>query len=106
MIEEFKEKFDKYPYQFWSCSQTKKGYSGTAILSKAQPISFVEGIGKPAHDDEGRTITAEFADFFVVATYIPNAGQKLERLKYRTQDWDKDFREYLKSLENKGKGVV
>lgn len=106
MVADMKTSFPQYPYQCWSCSQTKKGYSGTAILSKTQPISFTEGIGTAKHDDEGRTITAEFADFFVVSTYIPNAGQKLERLKYRTKEWDEDFKIYLKSLEKRGKGVV
>ena len=105
-VSDIKANFPQDPYQCWSCSQAKKGYSGTAILSKTEPIAFTEGIGKSKHDNEGRTITAEFSDFFVVATYIPNAGQKLERLKYRTQEWDVDFRQYLKSLENKGKGVV
>lgn len=106
MVQEFKNKFKLYPYQYWSCSQAKKGYSGTAILSKVEPIAFTQGIGIPKHDDEGRTITAEFSNFYVVATYIPNAGQKLERLKYRTKEWDLDFRNYLKNLENTGKGVV
>lgn len=105
-VNDIKKQFPQYPYQFWSCSQAKKGYSGTAILSKTEPISFTEGIGIKKHDDEGRTVTAEFSYFFVVATYIPNAGQKLERLKYRTKEWDADFRQYLKSLENRGKGVV
>ena len=106
MVNDIKKSFPQYPFQFWSCSQAKKGYSGTAILSKTEPIAFTEGIGKSKHDNEGRTITAEFADLFVVATYIPNAGQKLERLKYRTKEWDEDFKNYLKSLENRGKGVV
>src|SRR5574343_419962 len=105
-VEEAKRHFPQYPHQFWSCSQAKKGYSGTAILSKVEPIRFTEGIGMSKHDDEGRTITAEFDTFFVVSTYIPNAGPKLERLKYRTQEWDKDFRSYLKGLEGTGKSVV
>jgi exodeoxyribonuclease III len=105
-VRDAQKHFPQFPFQFWSCSQAKKGYSGTAILSKVAPIRFTEGIGISKHDDEGRTITAEFDSFFVVSTYIPNAGQKLERLKYRTQEWDRDFRNYLKSLESQGKGVV
>lgn len=105
-VAEARRHFPEFPFQFWSCSQAKKGYSGTAILSKVEPIRFTEGIGMSKHDDEGRTITAEFDTFFVVSTYIPNAGQKLERLKYRTQEWDKDFRNYLKGLEGTGKSVV
>lgn len=105
-VSDARRNFPQFPYQFWSCSQAKKGYSGTAILSKVQPIRFTEGIGIKKHDDEGRTITAEFDTFFVVSTYIPNAGQKLERLNYRTKEWDQDFRNYLKSLESQGKGVV
>lgn len=105
-VNDIKKRFPQYPYQYWSCSQAKKGYSGTAILSKIEPISFTQGIGKDKHDNEGRTITAEFSTFFVVATYVPNAGQKLERLKYRTKEWDKEFQKYLKTLESRGKGFV
>lgn len=106
MIPEFRLKFVNFSHQYWSCSKTKKGYSGTAILSKVEPISVELGIGKRKHDDEGRVITAEFDSFFVVSTYIPNAGQKLERLEYRTKEWDIDFRSYLKSLESRGKHVI
>lgn len=82
----------------------KKGYSGTAILSKQKPLSVINGIGIPEHDTEGRTITAEFETFFVVNSYIPNSGQGLKRLEYRAQ-WDKDMLVYLKGLE-KRKPVV
>jgi exodeoxyribonuclease-3 len=78
----------------------KKGYSGTAIISKIKPMSVVLGIGIAAHDTEGRTLTAEFEEFFVVNSYIPNAGQGLKRIDYREQ-WDKDMLAYLKNLENK-----
>ena len=98
--------FSKYPHQYWSCSTAKLGYSGTAILSKTQPISVTYGIGKRKHDLEGRSIAAEFDTFYVVATYIPNAGQKLERLDYRTREWDVDFRAFIKGLESRGKSVV
>lgn len=76
----------------------KKGYSGTAIVSKTAPLSVVKGIGIEEHDNEGRVITAEFADFYVVNAYVPNSGQGLKRLDYR-QKWDKDFLKYIKGLE-------
>jgi len=91
---------------YWNCCKVKSGYAGTAIFSKIKPINVTYDIGIPKHDGEGRTITAEYEKFFLVATYIPNAGQKLERLGYRTKEWDADFRKYLKSLEAKGKPVI
>ena len=78
----------------------KKGYSGTAIVSKTAPLSVIKGIGIEEHDNEGRVITAEFDDFFVVNAYVPNSGQGLKRLDYR-QQWDKDFLKYIKGLETK-----
>lgn len=78
----------------------KKGYSGTAILSKQKPISLNKGIGIAEHDMEGRIITAEFTDFYVVNGYIPNSGQGLKRLDYR-QQWDKDMLKYINELETK-----
>jgi exodeoxyribonuclease-3 len=78
----------------------KKGYSGTAIVSKNKPLSVSYGIGIPEHDTEGRIVTAEFDAFFVVNGYIPNSGQGLKRLDYR-QQWDKDMLLYLKGLEAK-----
>jgi exodeoxyribonuclease-3 len=76
----------------------KKGYSGTAIVSKQKPLSVTKGIGIAEHDAEGRIVTAEFDDFYVVNGYIPNSGQGLKRLDYRAQ-WDKDMLAYLKRLE-------
>jgi exodeoxyribonuclease-3 len=78
----------------------KKGYSGTAIVSKTKPLSVVKGIGIEEHDNEGRVLTAEFEAFYVVNAYVPNSGQGLKRLDYR-QQWDKDMLAYLKSLEMK-----
>ncbi len=78
----------------------KKGYSGTAIVSKTKPLSVSYGIGIAEHDTEGRIVTAEFEAFFVVNGYIPNSGQGLKRLDYR-QQWDKDMLTYLKGLEAK-----
>jgi len=95
-----------YPYQYWTCSTTKKGYSGVAVMSKTEPVAVGYGLGEEVQVDEGRAVTVEFRDFFVLATYVPNAGQKLERLTYRTQDWDSDLRKYLQALESLGKPVI
>ena len=81
----------------WNSAE-KKGYSGTLILSRHQPLSLAQGIGKTEHDREGRVLTAEFADFFLVNVYVPNSQRELTRLDYR-QQWDRDFLKYLKALE-------
>lgn len=78
----------------------KKGYSGTGIITRSEPISIKEGIGIEEHDQEGRTQTVEFADFFLVNVYVPNAQHELRRLPYRER-WDEDFCKYLKKLERK-----
>ena len=78
----------------------KKGYSGTAIFSKKEPLSVTYGIGIEEHDQEGRVITLEFEDFFFVTCYTPNSKQQLERLSYRMQ-WEDDFLSYIKSLDAK-----
>lgn len=87
----------------WSAAE-KKGYSGTAILARRSPLKVTRGMGVAEHDHEGRVLTAEFEDFFLVNVYVPNAKRDLSRLKYR-QKWDRDFLAYLKVL-NKKKGVV
>ena len=87
----------------WNLAE-KKGYSGTAILSKVPPLNVTRGIGIAEHDREGRVLTAEFADFFMVNVYVPNSKRDLSRLVYR-QKWDADFLAYLKQLE-KTKPVV
>lgn len=84
----------------WLSGDTE-GYSGVGMYYKIKPIKITEGIGIPKHDDEGRCITAEFDKFYLVNTYIPNSGRKLVRLKYRTEEWDVAFRDYLKSLDAK-----
>jgi exodeoxyribonuclease III len=76
----------------------KKGYSGTAILSRRAPLSLRRGLGIAAHDTEGRVLTAEFADFFLVNVYTPNAQDELRRLAYR-QEWDLAFLRFLQDLE-------
>lgn len=84
---------------------TKKGYAGTAILSKTAPLSVVYDMGVEQHDNEGRVITAEFDTFYLVTVYVPNSGSELLRLPYR-QTWDADFLAYLKQLEQSKPVVV
>lgn len=84
-------------HQYW-CSADKKGYSGTAVFAKEEPLSVTCGIGVDEHDHEGRVITAEYEDFFLVDVYVPNAQDGLKRLDYRMR-WEDDFRAYLKKLE-------
>lgn len=99
--EKIKDAFPSEFHHYWNCCKVKKGYAGTAILSKVKPLSCKYGIGIDKHDGEGRAITLEFDKFFVVATYIPNAMQGLKRLTYRTEEWDVDFRNYLNQLREK-----
>ncbi|MGC9327160.1 MAG: exodeoxyribonuclease III, partial [Candidatus Hinthialibacter sp.] len=83
---------------FWNPAE-RKGYSGTAVFTKIEPIQASFGKGAPRHDAEGRVITLEYDDFFLVNVYTPNAGRKLERLAYRSQEWDPAFLQYVKTLE-------
>ena len=92
-------------YYIYANEAKKKGYSGTAILSKQKPVSVSYGINIPEHDGEGRVICAEYEDFFVVNVYVPNSGSALLRLDYR-QLWDREFCSYLKKLENKKPIIV
>jgi exodeoxyribonuclease-3 len=85
-------------YYIYSNSAVKKGYSGTAILSKTEPISVKPDMGIEEHDSEGRVLAAEFEDYFVVTVYTPNSKQDLSRLEYRKK-WDSDFLNYLLELE-------
>ena len=78
----------------------KKGYSGTAIFTKAEPLSVTYGIGKEEHDQEGRVITLEFSEFYMVTVYTPNSQNELARLPYR-MEWERDFLAYLKELETR-----
>lgn len=101
--------FERFPYVYWNCAE-KKGYSGTAILSKVEPISVNYGLGIEKHDNEGRVITAEFEKYFLVTVYTPNSqnhdeNKRPKRLDYRTLEWDVDFLDYVKNLQSK-KAVV
>ena len=83
----------------------KKGYSGTAIFTRHQPLNVTYGIGIEQHDHEGRVITLEMEDFFLITVYTPNSQDGLRRLDYRMQ-WEDDFREYLQSLDKKKPVIV
>lgn len=90
-------------HQYW-CYAEKKGYSGTAIFAKEAPISVSYGLGIPELDNEGRVITLEYADFFLVTCYTPNAQRGLARLEHRLK-WEESFRDYLMGLDAK-KSVI
>lgn len=90
-------------YQYWNYAE-KKGYSGTALFTKTKPQSVAYGIGVEEHDHEGRVITAEYEDFYVVTVYTPNSQRELTRLAYRMQ-WEEAFLAYVKRLEEK-KSVI
>ena len=95
-------KFEGYT-SYWNYAE-KKGYSGTAVFTKKEPLSFSYGIGIEEHDREGRVITLEFDDFYFVCVYTPNSQDGLKRLDYR-MTWEDAFREYLCGLAEK-KGVI
>ena len=95
-------KLDGYK-DFWNSAE-KKGYSGTAIFTKENPVNVTYGIGKEEHDKEGRVITTEFENFYLVNIYTPNSKRELERLDYR-QIWEDEIRNYLLAL-NKNKPVI
>ena len=86
-------------HQYWNYAE-KKGYSGTALFTKTEPLSVANGIGVEEHDHEGRVITAEYEDFYVVTCYTPNSQDGLTRLDYR-MSWEDAFLSYLKGLEQK-----
>jgi len=88
---------------YWNSAE-KKGYSGTAIFTKHEPISVSYGIGIPEHDTEGRAITLEYADFYLLCVYTPNAQRELARLDYRMK-WEDALRTYIKALD-KEKPVI
>lgn len=86
-------------YQYWNYAE-KKGYSGTAVFTKEEPVSVSYGIGMEEHDKEGRVITLEYPEFYLVTVYTPNSQDGLARLPYRMK-WEEDFLSYLKKLEEK-----
>ncbi|KAK8949963.1 Apurinic endonuclease-redox protein [Platanthera guangdongensis] len=96
---------DGYDNSFWTCSASKLGYSGTAIISRRKPISVNYGLGILDHDTEGRIVTVEFEKFYLISGYVPNSGDGLRRLAYRVEQWDPSLSNYMKELE-KVKPVV
>lgn len=91
-------------FQYWNYAE-KKGYSGTAIFTKKEPLSVTYGINIEEHDQEGRVITLEFEDFYMVTVYTPNSQSELKRLDYRMK-WEDDFRSYLKKLDERKPVIV
>lgn len=89
--------FDGYR-SFWNYAD-KKGYSGTAVFTRHEPLSVTKGIGIDEHDHEGRVITLEYSDFYLVTVYVPNSQDELRRLNYRMQ-WEDDFRAYIQRLDS------
>ena len=87
-------------YAFWNSAE-KKGYSGTLVLTREKPLSVAKGLGGLLPDNEGRVIACEFADYYFVDVYTPNAKNDLSRLKYRHDEWDPAFLAYMKKLEEK-----
>lgn len=90
-------------YQYWNYAE-KKGYSGTAVFTRLEPVQVSYGIGIEEHDHEGRVITLKYPDFYLVNVYTPNSQEELKRLDYRMQ-WEDDFRAYLNRLASE-KGVI
>ncbi|MDO4373444.1 MAG: exodeoxyribonuclease III [Clostridia bacterium] len=90
--------------QYWNSAE-RKGYSGTAILTRMEPLTVSYGLGIPEHDTEGRVITCEFPAFYLVTVYTPNAQDGLRRIDYRMQ-WDDAFRDYLLALDRKKPVIV
>ena len=99
---EIKNIFNEY-YEYWNSAE-RKGYSGTAIFTKKEPISIKNGIGIEEHDNEGRVITLEYEDFYLINCYTPNSKRGLERLPYR-MIWEDEIRSYLKRLD-KNKPII
>ena len=98
------EKLDENYLQYWNSAE-KKGYSGTLILSKIKPLNVTYGLGIEQHDHEGRVITLEYDNCYLVNVYVPNVKRTLERLEYR-MIWEDDFREYLLKLNTKKPVIV
>jgi exodeoxyribonuclease III len=97
--DQVKEALSKYTdYDLYANSAERKGYSGTAILTRVKPLGVFPDIGINDHDKEGRVLTLEYEDFYLTTVYVPNSGSELLRLNYRTT-WDHDFLAYLKKLE-------
>jgi exodeoxyribonuclease-3 len=104
---EIYEKFPQFKYRYWSHCKAKKGYSGTCIFSKKEPINVFYGLknNNEELDEEGRVIVIEFKKHYLLHVYTPNSGQALARLEFRTTIWDRAFENYIKELQ-KEKPVI
>jgi len=91
-------------HQYWNYAK-RKGYSGTAVFTRREPVSVVYGMGIEQHDNEGRLITLDMGDYFFVCVYVPNSQNELKRLDYR-MEWEDDFREYLSELRREKPVIV
>lgn len=96
--------YPSYKYKYYSTCSVKKGYSGTAIFSKKKPINAMYGLD--SFDSEGRVITLEFKEFYLIHVYTPNSGELLARLKYRVDTWDFQFRKYIEKLQKHKPTIV
>lgn len=104
-MQEGQHNYDFLDYHEFYNSAVKKGYSGTAILSKEQPLAVTYGINMEEHDQEGRVITCEYDQFYLVTVYTPNSKRGLERLDYRMV-WEDDFQAYVKALDEKKPVII
>ena len=103
---ELKEKIKGFRYRYYNTSSSKKGYSGTAIWSKKKPLEVIYGLGIEELDTEGRVITLEFDNFYLLHVYTPNSGEALARLEYRVKIWDVEFKKFIKKLNLKKPVIV
>ena len=103
---ELKEKIKGFRYRYFNTSSSKKGYSGTAIWSKKKPLEVMYGLGIEELDTEGRVITLEFDNFYLLHVYTPNSGEALARLEYRVKIWDVEFKKFIKKLNLKKPVIV
>lgn len=104
--ESLRQRIKGFKHRFYSTCTARKGYSGTAIYSKKKPLSHFYGIGNKNLDNEGRVITLEYKEFFLVHVYTPNSGQVLQRLDYRVKEWDPAFWKHVEKLKAKKPVVV
>jgi exodeoxyribonuclease III len=99
--EKFNELYSDTYKSYWNSSKAKAGYAGVAVFTKYKPVSVTYGINIDTHDEEGRVITLEYENFYLVCVYVPNAGEGLKRLTYRVNEWDIAFFKYLNKLKEK-----
>jgi exodeoxyribonuclease-3 len=106
--EELDKKIKENYYSYWSPCKTKKGYSGTAIFSKIEPLDVIYGlkINNIDYDDEGRVITCEYKKYYLIHVYTPNSGEALKRLDFRVKTWDKMFIKYINILQEKKPVII